>query len=168
MINRLCTVLTFHTWRPLLLYTRSTRTSTHTFLVTPESLYPRIMTKGWCGVELFWDPGKRSHVDGKGDLMIGTLSVNGAGGVFLWVCVCVSSNGKSADGLSTLLSLWRYSVAPSCMCWPLRWGEALRPEVLKVKKVHGTVQIAAGLVLWLFMWVFKYRMDFLFMLWPWL
>lgn len=52
---------------------------------------------------------------------------------------------KSADGLSTLLSLWRYCVASSCLCWPLRWGEALRPEVLKVKKVHGTVQIAAQL-----------------------
>lgn len=40
-------------------------------------------------MELFWDPGKRSHVDGKGDLMIGTLSVNGAGGVFfVSMCLC--------------------------------------------------------------------------------
>lgn len=52
---------------------------------------------------------------------------------------------KSADGLSTLLSPWRYCVAPSCLCWSLGRGEALQPDVLKVMKVHGTVQIGAQL-----------------------
>lgn len=78
---------------------------------------------GW---SYFGIPGKRFHVDGKGDLMMGTLSVNGAGVCFfeyVYECVCHLME-KSADGLSTLLSLWRYCVAPSFLCWPLGWGEA--------------------------------------------
>lgn len=66
------------------------------------------MIKGWHGVELFWDPWERSHVDCKGDLMMDTLSINGAGVCFCeYECVCHLME-KSADGLSTLLSLWRY------------------------------------------------------------
>lgn len=42
---------------------------------------------GW---SYFGIPGKRSHVDGKGDLMMGTLSVNGAGVCFCeYVFMCV-------------------------------------------------------------------------------
>lgn len=50
---------------------------------------------------------------------------------------------KSADGLSTLLSLWRYCVAPSFCVGP--WDRErleFRPGVSEVRRVHGTVQIA--------------------------
>lgn len=80
------------------------------------------MTKGWHGVELFWDPWEKVSCRRKGDLMMGTLSVNGAGVCFCeyeYVCHLME---KSADGFSTLLSLWRYCVAPSFLYWPLGWG----------------------------------------------
>lgn len=63
----------------------------------------------------------------------------GQGCVFVSMCLCVSSNGK--------ISRWFVYITLSVeiLCWPLGWGKAFRPEVLKVKKVHGTVQIAARL-----------------------
>lgn len=98
---------------------------------------------GW---SYFGIPGKRSHVDTVADLM----SVNGPGVCFcqyaheLRVYVCHLME-KSADGLSTLLSLWRYgTVWPLLVCIGPWDGERLefRPGVSEVRRVHGTVQIA--------------------------
>lgn len=47
------------------------------------------MTKGWHEVELFWDPWEKVS---RRDLMMGTLSVNGAGVCFceyVYECLCV-------------------------------------------------------------------------------